>query len=688
MSSHIAPERLPLTPADLAAFERCGITQATVEAAGVFRVENAEGARLVGRRNGSGDYSGIVFPYTLPGEDRPREYRLRLDNPPYELLPDGTRKPQHKYLSPPGARPRLYFVPGATPEWLKDTTLTLIITEGEKKTLALCELAWHALGDAAERPRWLPIGVAGVWNWRGRVGIEPGPNGERRPVKGTIPDFDRVAWKGRRVVIVFDQNVRSNPQVQAARWELTRELRRRGARVLWFDWPPNVPAEVNGIDDLIGCWGRDRVLELLCSESSVREAPHSLTDCERCFERLDEDRYRLDLPSAGVTLEVDRLRWTGGELHGEVLVRCDLPGVRARDGVVAVARLNISSITARRAFTKELQARATIEGLDWALLLEELAQRTLTAQRNCVHAEVLDDAPIPDMRDLFLDLHGFKLLRRHPNMVFAPGGSAKSYLALYWAAQLSKRGERVLYLDAEADIATHRLRLYRLFADSQRTGILYHRLALPLSEELDGLRRLMVDRGVTFLILDSVSCAADGPLEESATATRLYQMIRRFNLGSLLLAHTQKGLEAKDRTPFGSVFFRELARRVWSAAKVDDTGDSFVIKLKCVKSNFGGEGAVFCYRLVFTGRDEDKDARTQIFPVDPAEVEEAAGDLPLHERIAAALRRGALTKEQLAEELDSSPESIRRIINRHKNRFVVLPGGRVGLREWEAGDDN
>lgn len=674
-------DRRPLTEADFEALERCGIDRRTAEAAGLFRVDSAEGARLVGRRPGSGDYSGLAYPYYLPGQDRPREYRLRLDNPPYELQPDGSRKPRAKYLSPPGARPMLYFPPGTRAEWLQDSSLPIYLVEGEKKTLALHDLGWHGLSDAAERPRWLSVGIGGVWNWRGRTGTETGPNGERLPVTGAIQDLNLLAWRGRRVVIVFDTNVRSNPQVQAARWELTRELRRRGARVNWFHWPRGVPESVNGVDDLVGAWGRDRVLEVLES-GAVREAPQSLTDCERFFERADEDRFRLELPSAGIVIEADRLKWSSGELHGELLVRCDLPGVRAYGGVVAVARVNLSSIASRKSFTKELQARASVEGLDWSLLLEELAQRVLAAQRSPAEVVELSEAPLPETEDLYFSIDGFRLLRRHPNLIFSVGGGAKSYLALFLAARLATAGERVLYIDTEADVATHRLRLHRLFGPKQIPGLLYHRAYQPLAEAVDGLRRLIADRRVTFVVVDSVSCAADGPLEESATATRLFQALRRFNCGSLLLAHTQKSVEGRDRTPFGSVFFTNLSRRVWSAEKIDDAGDTFVVKLRCTKSNFGGDGEIFCWRFIFGGRDAE--ARTEIFPVDPSDVEEAAAEMPLVDRIAALLRKGPLTRAELASELEATDSAVRQAIHRNKDRrFVVLPGGKVALLSKE-----
>ena len=257
---HSAPaapgvQALPLTAADLAAFERCGIPPAVLARAGVFRVASAEGARIVGRRPGSGDYSGIVFPYFWPGEEHPFEYRLRRDHPEIELQADGTRKQRNKYLSPPGRGSRLFIVRATLPEELPDLDLPIVVTGGEKKALTLT-----ALADTGDRPRWLASGIPGVWNWRGKRGTEISPSGERTPVKGPIADLDKIAWRGRQVTIAFDTNVRTNPDVQAAHWQLTRELTRRGAAVFWWHWPPSTPGELNGIDDLVGAWGPEQVL--------------------------------------------------------------------------------------------------------------------------------------------------------------------------------------------------------------------------------------------------------------------------------------------------------------------------------------------------------------------------------------------------------------------------------------------
>jgi hypothetical protein len=249
----------PLTEKDFAALERGGVPRSLAQEA-VRRVDSLNGAEMFSR-NGSGDYAGQVFLYTWPGEDRIREYRLRRDHPDLELGADGKFKEKNKYVGPPGRKNLLYFAPRTPCEWLEDATLPVIITEGEKKTLALSHLAWHQLGDASDKPRWLAIGLGGVNNWKGRNGKKDGPNGEQLDVKGPIPDLDRIRWTKREVIILFDSNVHTNEDVQIARFSLAKELRKRGAHVLFADIPRELG--VNGIDDVIGRKGPDIALGLI-----------------------------------------------------------------------------------------------------------------------------------------------------------------------------------------------------------------------------------------------------------------------------------------------------------------------------------------------------------------------------------------------------------------------------------------
>src|SRR5262249_3130025 len=153
-----------------------GISPELARQAMLRRVTSPEGAAIVGRKGG-GEYAGIIFPYIWPDSDGVREYRLRRDKPDIEFDAQGKPKDRNKYLSPPGRANLVYLVRGTPAEWLTDISIPLLMVEGEKKALSLWTLAWHGLGDTADRPQFLPVGLSGVWNWRGTIGKTAGPDG-------------------------------------------------------------------------------------------------------------------------------------------------------------------------------------------------------------------------------------------------------------------------------------------------------------------------------------------------------------------------------------------------------------------------------------------------------------------------------------------------------------------------------
>ena len=246
----------PLTQGDYDMLERSWITRELADQAMLRRVGAVEGREIVGQK-GSRDCSGILIPYYWPGEPSPISYRIRRDNPDLVQSLDGTMKQERKYLGAPGAANRLYVPPGVAPEQLADVTLPIIIVEGEKKALSL----WRLANYNSDRPRFIPIAIPGVWNWRGVVGKTDGKKGERLDVKGPIPDLGRIPWPGRTVYILFDTNVHSNDSVKAARKGLARHLATAGAAVKLVDLPED--CGVNDVDDLLAACGPERVLTLI-----------------------------------------------------------------------------------------------------------------------------------------------------------------------------------------------------------------------------------------------------------------------------------------------------------------------------------------------------------------------------------------------------------------------------------------
>jgi hypothetical protein len=250
-------DKLSLTQSDLENLKHSFITPELAEQAGLFRVDDLEGSEIVGKKRKAGtDYSGVAFPYFFPEQTAPREYRLRRDSPDKVRQSDGTIKDEGKYLTSPGSRNMLYFSPGCRMEWLADIALPLVITEGFKQPLALHRASRHGLTDSAEKPRFVVIGLSGVWNFRGTIGKTTNPDGGRQDVKGFISDFNVVELNGRKVIILYDPDAKTKESVHFAEKGLAKELTERGANVYIADCPEM--ENCNGIDDVLGKTEREQ----------------------------------------------------------------------------------------------------------------------------------------------------------------------------------------------------------------------------------------------------------------------------------------------------------------------------------------------------------------------------------------------------------------------------------------------
>jgi hypothetical protein len=254
------PYGRPLTEEDYSVLLCSWIRGEDADRAMLRRVDDIEGREIIGQK-GKRNCAGTLIPYYWPGDVSPVNYRVRRDHPDMVRGKDGVVKPNRKYLGAPGGGNHLYIPPGITLDQLADPKTPIALVEGEKKALALWRLANHE----SNQPRFIPIAIAGVWNWSGTVGKTGGPNGERLDVKGPISDLSRVVWAGRTAFIIFDANVHTDESVKWARKGIARELATRGSAVKLVNLPQD--CGVNGIDDLLATWRPTRVLELF--EKSV-----------------------------------------------------------------------------------------------------------------------------------------------------------------------------------------------------------------------------------------------------------------------------------------------------------------------------------------------------------------------------------------------------------------------------------
>jgi hypothetical protein len=237
---------LNLRESDLSTFARLRIPIELLVLAGVERVTDQEAREKFGIA-GSGDMSGIVFPYLDPCNGRRTTARVRRDNPEIEA-----GRTKRKYILPFGDRRHLYFPPGSA-DLLADPTIPIILVEAEKSSLALTAFAQRA------GRKYLSIAMGGCWGWRGRIGKQDGADGKRVDETGPLPDL--AVCRNRDVVVMLDSNADTKSEVRAARFALARELEHMGARVRIATLP--ALDGVNGPDDLMAVSGDEAIRSVL-----------------------------------------------------------------------------------------------------------------------------------------------------------------------------------------------------------------------------------------------------------------------------------------------------------------------------------------------------------------------------------------------------------------------------------------
>lgn len=268
----IVPDQAFLSPEHLAELRESGLTDETIKAAGL-KTLNGRDEEIVRRVLGPHIDAKTVrkmgaclaFPY-VDAAGKPMAFtdragksrwflRLKFAQPREDRKEKGKKI---KYESPAGTPCRAYFPPQTRPV-LSDTSVPLIITEGEKKSLCADQ---HGLPC---------IGLGGVWAWQ--VKREEDDDGNKTGPRELIPDLAKIAWEKRTVTVVFDSDVTTNPNVSWARWHLAQALISHGADVRVVDLPDGEKGAKVGIDDYVVANGPEKFRELVAgAKPPVRPA--------------------------------------------------------------------------------------------------------------------------------------------------------------------------------------------------------------------------------------------------------------------------------------------------------------------------------------------------------------------------------------------------------------------------------
>ncbi len=207
---------LSLHPTHLADLRKSGLSNETIQQAAIYSVTPVD----INKKLGFNDpriESVMAFPY--PGCDGFERFKL---------FPSQDGK---KYIQRKGTSNHLY-IPCAVTSIIKDASIPLYITEGEKKALKASQDGLYS------------VAIGGLWSWS-----------DGSEEKNLVSDFALIEWQGRTVYIVPDNDWEQpdhhgeRKNLRQAAYELGYRLIDRDAKVRVVELPEE-PEKI-GFDDFL-----------------------------------------------------------------------------------------------------------------------------------------------------------------------------------------------------------------------------------------------------------------------------------------------------------------------------------------------------------------------------------------------------------------------------------------------------
>lgn len=376
------------------------------------------------------------------------------------------------------------------------------------------------------------------------------------------------------------------------------------------------------------------------------------------------NNFSFAWPSLSLTLSLSRIRENSGEIKAEIVASTD-------KGILTQQSINLLAGRSRAQLAKELQGKYPIATPSWETVLETVCVRGLLELRKGEPIVVLTPHDQPNVPFLLNPL----VYEKHQTLIYAPGGSCKSYLALYLALLASHGADQnglralacpVLYLDWELDaetIGTRLTRLHRGHPELSHHAPYYRACNQPLHEEVEFITGEIHEKGIKLVIIDSAIMACGDDLNSTQAPKQLQRALRTMGCSSIVLSHVAKNTDIK--TAYGNVFFQNLCRNQYEVELMDETEEQKRITLTHRKINFGPlqqpQGLAFDF--------SNNTCRVSAFdPLAESESHEHVS-LPIPSRIRNLLEDGMpRTAKEIALELGEDHTTVRVTLNRHDRR--------------------
>ena len=264
-------------------------------------------------------------------------------------------------------------------------------------------------------------------------------------------------------------------------------------------------------------------------------------------------------------------------------------------------------------------------------------------------------------------------------IVFAPGGSGKSFLAMTLACSIEYGHEEVwpgihcypvLYVNLERDPRLMRRRLAHvnvcLGADARTPLRFLHARGRSLTDIKDGIARTVEEQAIGVVVVDSISRTGIGNLNDNEPANAIIDTLNHLCPTWFAVAHTAK---ANRNEVFGSAHFENGADITVRLTHQERDG-TLGMRLKQMKTNDVGKDPDqwLAFDFADTRLTGIRPATKEEFP-DLQESEKA--EERIHDYLA---QQGSATVSDISREFDIADGTVRKLLNADKDRFTRLAG--------------
>ena len=398
--------------------------------------------------------------------------------------------------------------------------------------------------------------------------------------------------------------------------------------------------------------------------------------------------FHLTYPQLGLRLRFCRLYDQKNGLTAEVIVE----GNDKEDNPIIYdsSRYTLTALASRNNLAKHLLNRLEMVETDWEGFVLQAFTMVVNAYR--IGEPIISIQPTQFLQPLEYLVYPI-LPKNMPTTLVGEGGAGKSKLAVLLCTLLTsaykdsedtlglkipKEPQVCLYLDWESDqeeISDTFSKFKNGLGIDEDIHLHYRRCWQPLADDMDEIQKVVAEIKPSLVVIDSIAAAVQSDMVDAGVATKLISRdLRQLKCTALILAHFSK--QDKDKsTPFGSVFYFNYSRAVWSLQKSKESEkDRMQIGLYCKKFNRSFLHKPLSFE--FTYFPDGIVVHRKSLADSPS----LASTLPMQDRIKNMLSRKPQTSLELANQFKLSEPTIKKILSDHSDMFMMLGDNKWGVK--------